>query len=91
LKLPSTAKAAWQKIRKVITTMPVVKSFDWTLPVVIEADSSQTYAGRALLQPHMRDGQRVLHPVAYFSKKLTNTQIRYLAQERELLAIMLCL
>jgi hypothetical protein len=73
LKLLPAAKAAWQKIREIIITMPVVKSFDWTLSVVIEADSSQTYAGEALLQSHMRDGQRVLHLVAYFSKKLTNT------------------
>jgi hypothetical protein len=91
LKLPPAAKAAWQKIREIITTMPVVKSFDWTLPVVIEADFSQTHAGEALLQPHMRDGQRVLHLIAYFSKKLTDIQIRYSDQERELLAVMLCL
>jgi hypothetical protein len=91
LKLPPAAKAAWQKIREIITTMPVVKSFDWTLPAVIEADFSQTHAEEALFQPHMCDGQRVLYPVAYFSKKLTSTQTRYLTQKRELLAIMLCL
>lgn len=35
--------------------------------------------------------QRALHPVAYFSKKLTDTQSLYGAQERELLAILMAL
>jgi hypothetical protein len=59
--------------------------------MVTEADSSQTHAEGALLQSHMRNGQRVLHPIAHFSEKLTNIQTRYSTQERELLAIILCL
>jgi hypothetical protein len=59
--------------------MPVIKWFDWTLPVVIKADFSQEHVGGALLQPYMRNGRRVLHSVGYFSRKLTDTQTRYLA------------
>ncbi|KAI1007598.1 hypothetical protein K3495_g626 [Podosphaera aphanis] len=35
--------------------------------------------------------QSILHPVAYFSKKLTKTQQRYSAKERELLGILLAI
>jgi hypothetical protein len=59
--------------------------------VVIKSDSSQKHVGGALLQSHIIGTQRVLHLVAYFSKKLTDTQTRYSSQERELLAIIMCL
>jgi hypothetical protein len=91
LKLEPLAKAAWEKIHKAITTLPIIKSFEWTLPVVIESDSSQKHVGGALLQPHIIGTQRVLHLMAYFSKKFTDIQTRYSSQERELLAIMMCL
>jgi hypothetical protein len=91
LKLEPLAKAAWKKIREAITTLPIIKSFEWTFPVIIKSDSSQKHVGEALLQPHMVGTQRVLHPVAYFSKKLTDTQTRYSSQKREFLAIIICL
>jgi hypothetical protein len=44
-----------------------------------------------LLQPHLYGAKRILYPVAYYNKKLTNTQSRYFSQERELLAVILSL
>ncbi|KAI1004357.1 hypothetical protein K3495_g3855 [Podosphaera aphanis] len=62
---------------------------------VIESDASKSAVGAALLQPHLQlnveKRSSTLHPVAFFSKKLTDTQTRYAAQERELLGIMLAL
>jgi hypothetical protein len=75
--LSSEAKAAWEKIRDAIIILPVVKSFNWTLPVIIETDFSQRFVGAMLLQPHFYGAKRVLHPVAYYNKKLTDTQSRY--------------
>jgi hypothetical protein len=39
----------------------------------------------------LHNGKKILHFVAYYSKKLTDIQTRYFAQKRELLAIMLFL
>ena len=79
--------AAWHQLRELVTTTPLVKVYQWDLPCTIETDASDDAVGSALFQPH--DGR--LHPVAYFSRKLTPTQRRYSAQERELLAIVLTL
>src|SRR5579859_2949284 len=55
-------------------------------PFIIDPDSSQFCIG-AVLQQVFRDpdGQIQLHPIAYESKKLTETKQRYSAEERELL------
>ncbi|KAI1006983.1 hypothetical protein K3495_g1237 [Podosphaera aphanis] len=85
--------ASWQKIKNAISSAPVIQKFDWMLPTVLESDASQKFVGAALLQPklhaHNDRQQSVLHPVAYFSRKLNPTQQRYLSQERELLGILL--
>jgi hypothetical protein len=49
LTLAPDAVKAWKKIRKALTTTPVVKSFDWIKPVVIETNGSGHYIGVALL------------------------------------------
>jgi hypothetical protein len=85
--LPDAVKS-WKKIRKALTTTPVVKSFNWTKPVVIETNGSNYHTGAALLQPHFHDNKRVLYPITYFSRKLTPRQARYSSQKRELLAIL---
>jgi hypothetical protein len=91
IKLSSEAKKAWQQIRDLITTLLILKLFDWMLPIIIESDASIKAAGAVLLQPHLHGDQSVLHPVAYFSKKWDPTQGRYGTQERELLALVLAL
>lgn len=82
---------AWKEIRDVITTLPAVCVFDWRKPVLLETDANQNYVGACLLQPYLHGENSVLHPVAYFSKKLTETRKRYSSQEGELLGILLSL
>jgi hypothetical protein len=77
----------WKKIREALTITPVVKSFDWIKPVVIETNGSGYHTGAALLQPYLYDNKRVLHPIAYFSRKLMRTQARYSSQKRKLLVV----
>lgn len=90
--LTSDQRLAWETIRDAITTTPVIVKFQYSLPCILETDSSQEDVGAAVYQPRMTaNGKSVLHPVAYFSKRLTQTQQRYGAQERELLAIVLAL
>lgn len=77
-------------IKAALTSAPVLKPFDYRLPIVIDTDASGTCLGAVLLQPHpsLNSGTKTaLHPVAYDSHKLTPTQSRYSAQEREMLAI----
>ncbi|KAI1004918.1 hypothetical protein K3495_g3298 [Podosphaera aphanis] len=91
IKLSSEAINAWHKIRSALTTTPVVKVFSWLQPIIIESDSSKSHVGAALLQPHLHGDKSVLHSIAYFSRKLAETQTRHASQERELLGIMLSL
>jgi hypothetical protein len=84
---PNAVKA-WKKTRKALTTTPVIKSFNWTKPVVIETNGSGHHTKAALLQPYIYGNKRILHLIAYFSRKLTPTQARYLLQKRKLLAIL---
>ncbi|KAI0995043.1 hypothetical protein K3495_g13137 [Podosphaera aphanis] len=93
--LTAEATKAYNDIKRALTTTPVLRKFDWRLPIVVESDASKITVGAALLQPHthLRDSKpsSTLHPISYFSKKLTPTQVRYSAQERELLGIVLAL
>ena len=91
--LTGEQKRAWTLLRNALVTTPVLKMFDWKKPVIIESDSSDHHIGAVLLQPWPTTScdpsapATVLHPVAYYSHKLNETQQRYAAQERELLAI----
>jgi len=89
--LSAEAQQQWRHIRDIITSLPLVRVFDWRLPCVLDTDASQGHTGACLMQPHLEGGKSTLHPVAYFSKKFSDTQKRYSAQERELLGILLAL
>ena len=81
---------AYSTLRDLLLKAPVMRPFDFSRPVVIDTDSSQYCTGAVLLQPYQSDdpghAQR-LCAVAYDSRMLDETQQRYSAQERELLAI----
>src|SRR5205085_8241234 len=76
---------AFQALKKALTSEPVLRHPRIRQPFIIDPDSSQHSIG-AVLQQTFRDpdGQIRLHPIAYESKKLTETEQRYSAQEREL-------
>ena len=72
-------KAALVKLKAALSSLPVLRLFDRSLPVVVSVDASPIGIGAVLLQ----GGQ----PVAYSSTTLTDTQKRYFQIEKELLAI----
>ena len=70
---------AFNKLLKAISNTPVLRYYNLAEEVTIQCDASQTGLGAALMQ----SGQ----PVAYASRALTDTEIRYAQIEKELLAI----
>jgi hypothetical protein len=72
-------KEACAKIRKLLSSAPVLKYYQFDEPVTISCDASQSGLGCVLLQ-----GDK---PVAYGSKALTDAEYAYAQIEKELLAI----
>jgi len=80
----TTCQLAFQRLKAALTSAPVLQQVDPQKPFVIETDASDFAIGSCLLQ-QAEDGK--LHPVAYESRKLSETQTRYPVHEKELLAI----
>ena len=70
---------ALEDIKTALTSEPVLRFYDVTKQVTIQADASQSGLGACLLQ----GGQ----PVAYASRSLTSAEENYAQLEKELLAI----
>lgn len=79
-------QTAFDKIKMLLTSAPVLELPDMSKPFRIETDASDFGVGAVLLQPG-DDINKQWHPVAYESKKLSNAEKNYPAQERELLGI----
>lgn len=84
---------AFEQIKSALTSPPVLKSIQFGRPVIIDTDASNACVGAVLSQPFVNpvSGRSELHPIAYESHKLTDTQRRYSAQEKELCAIVFAL
>lgn len=76
-------QAALEDLKHKLTTAPVLAYPDPTKPFTITTDASSRAIGAVLTQDHGRGQQ----PIAYFSRKLTPTELRWAAYERELLAL----
>ena len=79
----SKQQSAFESIKQVITSLPVLAYFDKTKKHTIQCDASLKRLGAVLLQE--------LKPVMYVSRALTETEKRYSNIERELLAIVFAL
>ena len=71
--------AAFEKLKNLVTSTPVLKLYDVTKPIRLQVDASKSGIGAVAIQ----DG----HPIAYGSKALDDTQAQYAVIEKELLAI----
>lgn len=71
---------AYQQLKRMVTSAPILRYFDMQKDVVIQCDSSSVGLGAVLLQ----DG----HPVVYASKTLSATERKYAQIEKETLAIL---
>lgn len=73
---------AFNAVKDLLTTSPVLALYDVNLPTKVTADSSSYGLGAVLTQQH-QDGWR---PVAYASRTLTPTEKHYAQIEKEALA-----
>ncbi|KAL0165771.1 hypothetical protein M9458_037615, partial [Cirrhinus mrigala] len=85
----SSAHEAFQQLKKIFSTAPLLHHPDPELPFTVEVDASTTEGGAVLSQAV---GEHVLlHPCAFYSRKLSLAEQNYDVGNRELLAIKLAL
>ena len=80
---------SFNELKEAMMSAPVLRLPDNTRPYTVYCDASGSAIGGVLMQQDEDTGY--LHPVAYFSKKLSPTQMKYPVHEQELLAIYECL
>lgn len=79
---------AFQKLKAILRSSPVLAAPDFMLPFKLAVDASDVAAGAVLLQ---EDKDGVDHPVCYYSKKFNKSQQHYSTIEKECLALVLAL
>ncbi|KAI0991774.1 hypothetical protein K3495_g16413, partial [Podosphaera aphanis] len=75
---------AFELLKELFITAPVLALYDPENHTVVEADCSGYVMGACLSQ---YDRNKVLRPVAYFSKKLSPAESNYEIHDKELLAV----
>jgi len=82
--LPPNALQAFNLLKSAFTSAPVLLHFNPDSPSWLITDASDFAISSILLQP---DEKSILHPVAFFSRKLSPAEINYEIYDKELLAI----
>jgi len=75
---------AFETLKKAMITEPILQHFDSEQPITIETDASDYAIGAICLQP---DEKGILHPIAYYPRKLKDPEHNYNIHDKELLAI----
>jgi len=78
-----TQQQAFQTLKEVLCSEPVLRLPDVQRPFIVRTDASDVGLGKVLLQEHA-DG---VLPVAYISRRLSRAEANYSVVERECLAI----
>ena len=97
------AQEAFEELKKRLVEAPILAIFDPKKPCVVITDASNFASGGVLKQPGGKEGSDVedakddlnltslffksLRPVAFFSSKHSDTETRYDAHDKELLAV----
>jgi hypothetical protein len=81
----SSEASAFRKLKELVTSAPVLTTPADDQPFHIEADSSDYATGAVLSQLSTEDGK--WHPIAYYSKSLSETERNYEIHDKEMLAI----
>lgn len=75
---------AFDALKEAFVCAPVLAMADPSKPYVLETDASDYALGGVLLQ---KGDDNKLHPIAYYSKKMTLPEVNYPVYDKELLAI----
>ena len=78
---------AFQDLKIAFTSAPILRHFDPTKEIFVETDASDFVSSGILSQ---KDDNGVLHPVAFLSKKHSESECNYEIYDKELLAIIRC-
>ncbi len=76
-------QAAFEALKRALSTAPVVRPPDYSKPFVLYTDASDIAVGAVVMQDHGQGPQ----PVAYMSRKHSPAERNYMTREKELLAI----
>ena len=74
---------SFDTLKEIFTTAPVLKYFDPSKNVILETDASNYVVAGVMSQ----EFDQKLHPVAYYSHKMSPAQCNYDIYDKELLAI----
>lgn len=80
------ANEAFEKMKILLTSAPVLATADYSQPFTIHCDCSNVAAGGVLTQIDSNGIERV---IAYMSQKLTSAQQKYHTTEKEMLAVLI--
>jgi len=83
----SHAQEAFDNLKSLFASEPLLRHFDPELPTTLHTDSSGFALSGIISQPH--DGR--LHPIAYWSRKCIPAECNYDIHDREMLAIVECM
>jgi len=76
-------ETAFQNLKKVCASEPVLKTPDWTKPFVMHTDASGYALGVVIAQEH-EDG---MHPIAFHSRSLLPAEKNYDVHDKELAGV----
>jgi len=79
---------AFQRLKEMFTTGPILVQFDPDIETVVETDSSGWCIGGTLLQLQPNG---MFHPCGFYSKKNSPAECNYEIYDKEMLAIVRCL
>ena len=79
---------AFERIKSLLLSTPVLKAPDFKKFFKLQVDASDAGIGAVLLQ---ESPQGIDHPVSYYSQKVTRPQTNYSTSEKEALALLLSL
>src|SRR5919202_2746496 len=77
-------------LKEAFSSAPILKHFDPTLETILETDASDYVTSGILSQRHPdpdNPEKTILHPVAFFSEKMSPAECNYGIGDKELLAI----
>ena len=78
---------AFKRLKQQVCEAPILNHFDPSKQCHVETDSSDYVSAGVLSQ---EDGNGILHPVAFFSKRIVPAECNYEIYDKELLAIIRC-